>query len=404
MRQNCARLDGFFRAFLRGELMSDLIRPPGLRTDTSNAFAHNTMRVRSPRILRDVRDRNPDYPPAVRAGLDALAEALEANAPMPMIDPLGPDADGWAAAYAPHAGETWLGTEWFFAEIFMYRHLMDVVRWFETGRDPFLPNKAEELRGDLLWELLGLALDERGKPMEERLGVLLEFALWGNRIDLSHAEAMAHGGAWTDEDLLVDDRLRVIERLANATGDVHIIADNAGTEMAMDMALVDALLDDGARRVVVHVKMHPQFVSDTIPADLIGFIRLLGERGGEVRSLGERLLAAFEAGRLRIAPDFFWNSTQWLWEAPPRLSEMFTRAALVISKGDLNYRRLAGDAWWPHDTPYADVVRYFPVPLLALRTLKSDAIVGLPAGLDMRLNREDADWRTNGKRGLIQCT
>ena len=80
----------------------------------------------------------------------------------------------------------------------------------------------------------------------------------------------------------------------------------------------------------------------------------------------------------------------------------FRGAALVIFKGDANYRRVVGDALWPPETPLASVVDYFPAPLLALRTLKSDPVVGLPAGLAARLDGVDPDWRINGKRGVIE--
>jgi hypothetical protein len=105
---------------------------------------------------------------------------------------------------------------------------------------------------------------------------------------------------------------------------------------------------------------------------------------------------------LRLAPDLFWNRSQWLWELPPRLSQAFERASFVILKGDLNYRRAIGDALWEPETPFTSAVDYFPVPLLALRTLKSDPVVGLRQGLAAQLEVEDKDWRVNGKRGVIQ--
>jgi len=62
----------------------------------------------------------------------------------------------------------------------------------------------------------------------------------------------------------------------------------------------------------------------------------------------------------------------------------------------------AVDALWPADAPFAEAVNYFPAPLLALRTCKSDSIVGLPAGLAESLDKVQNDWRFNGKHGLIQ--
>ena len=75
-------------------------------------------------------------------------------------------------------------------------------------------------------------------------------------------------------------------------------------------------------------------------------------------------------------------------------------ARLVISKGDAHYRRAVGDALWAPETPFSRVTSYFPAPLLALRTLKSDPIVGLPGGVAERLDLEDPRWRVNGRRAV----
>jgi hypothetical protein len=53
--------------------------------------------------------------------------------------------------------------------------------------------------------------------------------------------------------------------------------------------------------------------------------------------------------------------------------------------------------------PVTAAIPYFPAPFVALRTLKSDPIVGLSPGLAERLEQVDAEWRVNGKRGMIQA-
>ncbi len=87
---------------------------------------------------------------------------------------------------------------------------------------------------------------------------------------------------------------------------------------------------------------------------------------------------------------------------PPDLLADISSARLVIVKGDANYRRLRGDAHWPPDASFRDIVHYFPAPVLALRTFKAELVVGLPPGLAGRLAQEDPDWLVNGKRGVIQ--
>ncbi len=232
---------------------------------------------------------------------------------------------------------------------------------------------------------------------------MMQYMLWGNRIDLSFAASLAHGSTWQSEDLIADDAALAVEHLLRQPGTVHMIADNTGTELAADLAFIDALIDTRvAERVVYHVKMHPTFVSDSTAEDVRLFLDRLNARGGRASVLAERLRAAMVDGRLRLAPDLYWNLPRWLWDTPPRLSRLFEQAALVIIKGDLNYRRATGDAIWPTDTTFAQAVDYFPAPLLALRTLKSDGIVGLRAGLADELDLIDAEWRVNGRRGVIQ--
>jgi hypothetical protein len=74
----------------------------------------------------------------------------------------------------------------------------------------------------------------------------------------------------------------------------------------------------------------------------------------------------------------------------------------VISKGDANYRRLAGDLDWPSTTPFADVVRYFPSPLLALRVLKAELALGLAPEQVLNLEKQDPSWKVNGNWAVIQ--
>jgi hypothetical protein len=74
----------------------------------------------------------------------------------------------------------------------------------------------------------------------------------------------------------------------------------------------------------------------------------------------------------------------------------------VISKGDVNYRRLLGDRHWTYTTPFAQVVSYFPAPLLALRTVKSNVAAGLDAMRVRELNEHDGRWVVSGEWGVMQ--
>ncbi|BFO16553.1 hypothetical protein SHKM778_29410 [Streptomyces sp. KM77-8] len=62
-----------------------------------------------------------------------------------------------------------------------------------------------------------------------------------------------------------------------------------------------------------------------------------------------------------------------------------------------------GDRYWPPTTPFAEVTAYFPGPVAALRTLKSDVITGLTAQTEAALDAaEGRRWRTGGTHALIQ--
>ncbi|WP_251021357.1 ARMT1-like domain-containing protein [Streptomyces sp. ISL-98] len=87
---------------------------------------------------------------------------------------------------------------------------------------------------------------------------------------------------------------------------------------------------------------------------------------------------------------------------PADLHEDFATATLTVMKGDLNYRRLVGDQDWPATTPFADVTSYFPGPVAALRTLKSDVITGLAPQAVQELEVTGPQWRTSGTHALVE--
>ena len=77
-----------------------------------------------------------------------------------------------------------------------------------------------------------------------------------------------------------------------------------------------------------------------------------------------------------------------------QVQERFT-----ILKGDLNYRRLVGDRHWPASASFEQLTSYFPGAVAALRTVKSDVVVGLAEDAERTL---PASWRTSGSFAMIQ--
>lgn len=361
------------------------------------------MQVRVPRIVRDTVDRNPDYAAGIKRALSALAEEIEGDVPLPAPRPPAPDVEAWSSAHAEHASESWLNGEWFHVELAVYREIATRCRFWETERDAFAPAKEEELTNARLWTRLGATLASAA-PREERVHQLLEACLWGNRVDLSYsvAASLEHGH---EGDLLADDRGLAVPLLVRPDALVHYVADNTGTELAIDLALVDALLESPGARVVLHVKMQPVFVSDAITGDVWRILSAMHHRGGDTRRLSDRLRTAFDAGRLVVASDPFWSGPRFLWEAPTHVTRALRDATIVVLKGDANYRRLVGDAIWPPSAPLSLAASYVGAPVVCARTMKSDSVLGLPAGLAEELDASDASktWRIDGKRGVVQA-
>ena len=101
-------------------------------------------------------------------------------------------------------------------------------------------------------------------------------------------------------------------------------------------------------------------------------------------------------------PDFFWNTPRRFWDLPPRLGRAFAEARLVILKGDANYRRATNDAIWPLDATLPDALGPVPSSVVALRTVKSDTLVGVDPERQRALDAAEPGWRTGGTYGVIQ--
>jgi hypothetical protein len=373
-----------------------------IRTDGTNAFSRYSMEKRVPRIARDTVLRNASAAPSVLRAIEALACAIEDSAEIPPPRAPGPDAGAWQRAFEAHPGERWLAAEWFYAELAFYREMVGASRFWETGRDPFEPFKEEEIAGDRLWSRLERAQSLPRGSREERVAQLLDACLWANRVDLSYSVAASRDQAHA-ADLLVDDRAAAAPILARDGAEVHVVADNAGTELALDLVLTDAILEAPSSRVCMHLKIEPTFVSDAMPRDVWRFCEALDARPGEPGGLASRLRAAFDAGRFVLLPDAFWSGPFFLSAAPPHIGTALASATMVVFKGDANYRRVVGDALWPPAEDFSAACSGLKYPLLCLRTMKSDAILGLPPGLADRLDQEDPQWRVDGRRGVAQA-
>ncbi|TDT39881.1 uncharacterized protein DUF89 [Streptomyces sp. BK208] len=393
---------------------------PVILGDEPGSFPHGVLAERHPAIVRQVRDAFP-LDPGRRRALDALLASCADGVVEPLpadADPTGRDRELWAAwGLDGYAGRSWYDVPWLWAESHFYRRLLDAVGYFGPGPwqgvDPFRPAKLAELDAPETDEELA-ALDGLAElPAAERTKALLHGSLWGNRADLGFRLSGRGADAADQVDALVADDSDTLWSLLPAPGPgasrpgpatLCLVADNAGRELVPDLLLVSHLLAEGrVDRAILHVKPYPYYVSDATPTDVLDALRRLVAAGGTAAAYGDRLWAALTDGRVTVRAHPFSCAPLPYADMPDDLREDFAAATVTVLKGDLNYRRLVGDRRWPATTSFADVTAYFPGPVAALRTLKSDVITGLDAGTEAALEASgERRWRTSGTHALIQ--
>ena len=181
-----------------------------------------------------------------------------------------------------------------------------------------------------------------------------------------------------------------------------------GFELYTDLILADYLCSQNlAKSITFHVKAMPWFVSDTVEQDFPwALATMMSSESSTFQSLGTRWKSYIDSGRWNVTTHQYWTlpfEFSLMKEKSPDLYTQLGKSQLLIIKGDLNYRKLVHDLIWDTTTPFPHALRgFFPAPLVALRTLKCDAVVGLPDGLSNKLDAEVADWRFTGSYALIQ--
>ncbi|KAH6889743.1 hypothetical protein B0T10DRAFT_486751 [Thelonectria olida] len=357
----------------------------------------------------------------------------------------------------------WYNVPWLFSECYMYRRMST---FFTTTKhwksyDMFARQKMDTFRSSrpAVLELaskykefvqqLRADKDVTHNPEAEKLlfSEMFEICLWGNATDLSLLTNLtyediqklqgAEARKAAEANILINDLPRAYEVLKKAQAEgkkerrVDFVLDNAGFELYVDLILAGYLLSSGlATHIVLRPKSIPWFVSDVLPSDfsaLLGAIanpRALYETASEEEKLQgktpEPLSDAAESdlkflfqewaqfhaeGQLILRPNRYWTAGGSYWRLPeqnPELLEELKPAELVIFKGDLNYRKLTGDAWWDPTTPFTEALGPMGpesgVNVLSLRTCKADVVVGLPAGKDEELKATEGGGGDSGAR------
>jgi uncharacterized protein with ATP-grasp and redox domains len=393
--------------------------PTPQRGDEPGTWAYKTVSGRFKNTARRILYEN-NFSAEIEKRLRDLLDDIPDGEIRLLNDPNTPDISAWQTYIEPYLGQTWHKPPWFFTENYFYRRIIEATGYFQSGEgngvDPFSYQKRRGLEVSeenihLLSEKAADWLEDK-KNIPNTLTKILYQNLWGNQSDLSLWPAEGEDKPdHTDlqkaaEHIIVNRVNKTVEYLISGKSHSRIdfLIDNAGFELVSDLIFADYLLTNRlALTVRLHVKLHPTYVSDAMEKDVRATIEFLRMDSKDItRSLGERLAEALKTDRLQIMGSWFWTSPLDGWLMPRALQEKLGRSSLVISKGDAHYRRLLGDRHWPFTADFEDILAYYPTPLVALRTLKSELVVGLSEEQAKEISDQDPEWLINGRWGMIQ--
>ncbi|KAK0636385.1 putative UPF0364 protein [Bombardia bombarda] len=359
----------------------------------------------------------------------------------------------------------WLNVPWLYTECYLFRRINTSFTLSQHWKnyDVFARQKISTFRSSrpAVLELAARYKDlvtqvrahkESKQPADEEAERILfmemcEICLWGNATDLSLLTNLTYEDIQklqgsearkaAEQNILVNDLPAAYELLLKAKKSgkkerqVDIVLDNAGFELYVDLILAGYLLSAGlATSVVLHPKSMPWFVSDVLPSDFGMLLNALAgprhfyETPTEEDQLQDKTPKALEEkevedlqflfaewstfhgeGQLRMRPNRFWTHPGSFWRLPYEAKDLYEdlkESELVIFKGDLNYRKLTGDAKWDSTTPFVKAIGPLGpgsgVNVMALRTCKADVVVGLKPGEDEKLRQLEGGGGDSGAR------
>lgn len=215
--------------------------------------------------------------------------------------------------------------------------------------------------------------------------------------------------------LIIDDSDAVYDYLhsdQSTSGKAIYILDNYGPELISDLLFGLYLLKHcGYKEIEYYVKELPIFVSDTTMGDVR---ELFQENEREklflewLRNCSGNSLEVIEEGGLDFIVSCKDTDAKMIFKASPQLHrpESFETffpsitdgVTLVVVKGDMNYRRLVKDRNYDFFDDIENYVDYIEKPLLVLRSLKSNVLLGVET---RRLDGVKPNWKTSGEYGII---
>jgi hypothetical protein len=125
-----------------------LTTPPPLRgCDGADTFTFISIFNRLPQILGELHKHLQGHVPGPLCdAISALSDEIQANNPIGQLLARQPEPL-WDSYTAPHVGKTWDQVPWFFAELYLYKRILDLCRSHHCGMtfDPFQYQKSASL-------------------------------------------------------------------------------------------------------------------------------------------------------------------------------------------------------------------------------------------------------------------
>ena len=162
-----------------------------------------------------------------------------------------------------------------------------------------------------------------------------------------------------------------------------------------------------AKKVVLHLKPCPFFVSDATIDDFSKLVSALTKNGKNTE-----LLDFISKKKIEAWTNDFWVEPYYFDKMSGDLKNHFDKSDFVIIKGDLNYRRLVGDFNTHCANKKKSSIKKVEtlkkrclfknklkknIPLVAPRVLKSDVFVGIDTVFEAIGRNSDSQFKTDGK-------
>lgn len=388
----------------------------------ADSFAKFTVENRFPKIFKEVCSE--EYDSFIKEHKVDDGKILHSN--IPGVDELKKSI----SSYKDYTIKDFFENAPFFLVEFYFYHLLLSLKnydnlkfdFFAAKKDADWKDKAEDFSSKLsvLFEDFEETNEKKFSKQEkqefnarknEHIKSILYYSLTSNTGDLSQLHEIRSESlkCLCNETEICQNYLNV----TNPYSRFDIICDNSGAELFSDIYLSVFFLVYGlAKKVVLHLKPCPFFVSDATIDDFSKLVSALTKNGKNTE-----LLDFISKKKIEVWTNDFWVEPYYFDKMPDDLKNHFDKSDLVIIKGDLNYRRLVGDF-----NNYTDETKssikfetleercFFKnksnknIPLVAPRVLKSDVFVGIDTVFEAIGRNSDSQFKTDGKWGVVQTT